>query len=84
MKKIGFRITACIMAVSLLLTLIGCTKDTNETAEVSETLIGQIQSLDGNAVTLLLGDLIEFDETERLFDNPRDRRTEDYITGRFG
>ena len=59
MKKIGFRITACIMAVSLLLTLIGCTKDTNETAEVSETLIGQIQSLDGNAVTLLLGDLIE-------------------------
>ncbi len=32
----------------------------------------------------LLGDLIEFDDTERIFANPRDKRTEDYITGRFG
>ena len=32
----------------------------------------------------LLGDLVEFDETSRLFTNPKDRRTEDYITGRFG
>lgn len=32
----------------------------------------------------LLGDLIEFDETEKLFSTPRDKRTEDYITGRFG
>ena len=32
----------------------------------------------------LMGDLIEFDDTKRLFENPSDRRTEDYITGRFG
>ncbi len=32
----------------------------------------------------LLGELIEIDETKRIFTNPRDRRTEDYITGRFG
>ena len=32
----------------------------------------------------LLGELIECGETERLFSQPRDRRTEDYITGRFG
>ena len=32
----------------------------------------------------LLGDLIEFGETEQIFSNPRDKRTEDYITGRFG
>ena len=32
----------------------------------------------------LLGDLIEFDNTEQLFSQPRDKRTEDYITGRFG
>ena len=31
-----------------------------------------------------LGELVEFQETERLFTNPRDRRTQDYITGRFG
>src|SRR5690348_11113241 len=32
----------------------------------------------------LLGKLIEFDKTERIFTNPSDKRTEDYITGRFG
>lgn len=32
----------------------------------------------------LLGDLIEFDDTKTLFDRPNDKRTEDYITGRFG
>lgn len=32
----------------------------------------------------LSGDLIEYQPTERLFVNPGDRRTEDYITGRFG
>jgi phosphate transport system ATP-binding protein len=33
---------------------------------------------------LYLGELIEFDETERIFTHPTVRRTEDYITGRFG
>ncbi len=32
----------------------------------------------------LLGELIECDNTERLFSTPADKRTEDYITGRFG
>ena len=32
----------------------------------------------------LLGDMIEADDTEKLFSTPRDKRTEDYITGRFG
>lgn len=32
----------------------------------------------------LLGDLVEYDDTEVLFSNPWDNRTEDYITGRFG
>ncbi len=32
----------------------------------------------------LLGDLIEYDDTEKLFSQPQDKRTEDYITGRFG
>ena len=32
----------------------------------------------------LLGEMVEFDETTRIFTNPSDRRTEDYITGRFG
>ena len=32
----------------------------------------------------LLGEIIEYDETEKLFSYPADKRTEDYITGRFG
>ena len=32
----------------------------------------------------LLGELVEIGETEALFSQPRDKRTEDYITGRFG
>ena len=32
----------------------------------------------------LLGDLVEYGSTEELFSQPRDKRTEDYITGRFG
>jgi phosphate transport system ATP-binding protein len=32
----------------------------------------------------LLGELVEFGVTRALFTNPRDKRTEDYITGRFG
>jgi phosphate transport system ATP-binding protein len=33
---------------------------------------------------MLLGELVEFGVTRQLFTNPRDKRTEDYITGRFG
>ena len=32
----------------------------------------------------LMGSLVEFDRTEKIFTNPADKRTEDYITGRFG
>ena len=32
----------------------------------------------------LLGELVEYGETEHIFAQPRDKRTEDYITGRFG
>ncbi|HNW34296.1 MAG TPA: ATP-binding cassette domain-containing protein, partial [Candidatus Ozemobacteraceae bacterium] len=33
---------------------------------------------------MLLGELIEFDTTSTIFRQPRDRRTEDYISGKFG
>ena len=32
----------------------------------------------------LLGEVVEYDDTEKLFSMPADKRTEDYITGRFG
>ncbi|MBU4201038.1 MAG: phosphate ABC transporter ATP-binding protein [Verrucomicrobia bacterium] len=33
---------------------------------------------------LLLGEMIEFEATPQIFENPKDKRTEDYITGRYG
>ncbi len=33
---------------------------------------------------MYLGELVEFDETSKIFTSPRDQRTQDYITGRFG
>ena len=32
----------------------------------------------------LLGEMVEMDSTEKIFSMPTDKRTEDYITGRFG
>jgi phosphate transport system ATP-binding protein len=32
----------------------------------------------------LMGNMVEFDKTQTIFTKPRDKRTEDYITGRFG
>ena len=32
----------------------------------------------------LLGEVVEYGETEQMFSMPQDKRTEDYITGRFG
>jgi phosphate transport system ATP-binding protein len=32
----------------------------------------------------LSGEIIEFGPTQQIFTNPKDKRTEDYITGRFG
>ena len=37
-----------------------------------------------NTGFFLMGKLVEFDSTHKIFTNPKDKRTEDYITGRFG
>ena len=44
----------------------------------------QATRISDNTVFFLLGEVIESAPTERLFSHPRDKRTEDYITGRFG
>ena len=33
---------------------------------------------------MYLGEMVEFDETNTVFTAPRDKRTQDYVTGRFG
>ncbi len=44
----------------------------------------QAVRISDNTAFFLLGELVEFGETEKLFSQPKDQRTEDYITGRFG
>lgn len=44
----------------------------------------QAVRISDNTAFFLLGELIEVDKTEKLFSQPADKRTEDYITGRFG
>ena len=44
----------------------------------------QAVRISDNTAFFLLGELVEFAETEKIFSMPRDKRTEDYITGRFG
>ena len=44
----------------------------------------QAARISDNTAFFLLGELVEFGKTEQLFSTPSDKRTEDYITGRFG
>ena len=44
----------------------------------------QAARISDNTAFFLLGELVEFGETEQIFSMPKDKRTEDYITGRFG
>ena len=44
----------------------------------------QAVRISDNTAFFLLGELVEFGQTEQIFSQPKDKRTEDYITGRFG
>ena len=44
----------------------------------------QAVRISDNTAFFLLGELVEFSETEKMFSQPKDKRTEGYITGRFG
>ena len=44
----------------------------------------QAARISDNTAFFLLGELVEFGNTEQIFSMPKDKRTEDYITGRFG
>ena len=44
----------------------------------------QAVRISDNTAFFLLGELVEYGKTEEMFSQPTDKRTEDYITGRFG
>jgi phosphate transport system ATP-binding protein len=59
-------------------TIVIVTHNMQQAARVSD-FTGMMMMRDDRA-----GELIEFDKTETIFTRPKDRRTEDYVTGRFG
>ena len=46
--------------------------------------MNQAARISDRTAFFLLGELIEYGETKDVFTNPKDKRTEDYISGRFG
>lgn len=44
----------------------------------------QAVRISDNTAFFLLGELVEYGNTEQLFSQPKEKKTEDYITGRFG
>jgi phosphate transport system ATP-binding protein len=71
------------IATSRIEDLIHSLKETYTIAIVTHNMQQAARVSDYTAF-LLSGELVEFSETNRLFTSPRDSRTEDYITGKFG
>lgn len=71
------------IATSKIEDLIGVLKQQYTVVIVTHSM-QQAARISDVAAFFLLGDLIEMGTTNQIFTNPRDQRTEDYITGRFG
>ncbi len=56
----------------------------NYTVVIVTHSMQQAARISDRTAFFLMGELIEVDETSKIFANPQDKRTEDYITGRFG
>jgi phosphate transport system ATP-binding protein len=67
------RIEELLLGLKNQLTIVIVTHNMQQAARVSDY-----------TAFMLMGDLIEFSQTQQLFTKPIDKRTEDYITGRFG
>ncbi len=67
------KIEDLVCSLKLKYTIIIVTHNMQQAARISD-----------KTAFFLLGEMIEFSDTEELFSKPRDKRTEDYITGRFG
>ena len=61
-----------------------CIRDRKYTIVIVTHNMQQAVRISDNTAFFLLGELVEYDNTEKLFSTPEDQRTEDYITGRFG
>jgi phosphate transport system ATP-binding protein len=67
------KIEELVLSLKKQVTIIMVTHNMQQAARVSDT-----------TAFFLLGECVEFGETKQIFTVPKDRRTESYITGRFG
>jgi phosphate transport system ATP-binding protein len=67
------RVEELILALKQNYTIVIVTHNMQQASRVSD-----------RTALFYLGDLIEYDRTSKIFSNPAQKRTEDYITGRFG
>lgn len=67
------KIEDLIVELKKLYTIVIVTHNMQQAARISD-----------NTAFLLMGELIEFDKTDKIFSNPSQNKTEEYITGRFG
>jgi phosphate transport system ATP-binding protein len=67
------RIEELVRMLSSSYTVVIVTHNMQQAARVSDI-----------TVFFLMGEMIEYGPTQQIFTSPKDRRTEDYITGRFG
>ena len=67
------RIEELLLQIKDQLTVVIVTHNMQQAARVSEF-----------TVFMLMGEMVEYGQTRKMFTQPADKRTEDYITGRFG
>ena len=67
------KIEDCVMELKEKYTIIIVTHNMQQATRISD-----------RTAFFLLGEVVEYGDTERVFSVPKDKRTEDYITGRFG
>jgi len=67
------RVEELIHALRKRLSIVIVTHNMQQAARVSQ-----------RTAFFLMGELVEYDDTRKIFTNPSDKRTEDYVTGRFG
>ncbi|MEI6045577.1 MAG: phosphate ABC transporter ATP-binding protein PstB [Chloroflexota bacterium] len=72
------RIEELMLALKLRFTIIIVTHNMQQAARVSDKTGFMLAGAERT------GELIEYDDTKKMFTNPRDQRTEDYISGKFG
>ncbi len=77
------RIEELMQEIKAEYTIVIVTHNMQQAARVSDRTAFFTAAVDEEA-GVRFGELVEFDRTEKIFSNPSDERTENYVTGRFG